>query len=616
MRRSLLARLLRLSLTGAAVAAVSTALLVTYGTGPELQNEAAADASQLQTDSEILTALSGYASEHDSWSGVEPVLRDLAQRTGRRIALATPDARTIADTARLLGQPDTALPSRPVATIDAAAGTARRTLLAQRGSAAPPPEPALLVDGWRLDDDEKAARTALASAAADCLRDNVAGSAGPRALVHASPPDLTGSAVPPLTHPCVPPALFAPSAQTLHLNALVVDAAIGCLTDRGVAHTVGTDPLGMRTLMPAPEVRPEDWTSCLESARTEVLRPIVAPVALLYLGTSDRFDPFSPDGWWRTGLTVVVVLAAVAAVTVLTGRRLVAPIGALTTVALRMAEGDRRVRALPRGDSEVIRLAGAFNSMAEAIERAEMQRTAMANDVAHELRTPLANVRSQLEAAEDGLVPLDTALLRALQMECSLLARLVDDLQDLALADAGMLRVHLEERDAADLARQAVAAHGATAEAANVTVRLTAADPVPVLADPARLRQTLGNLVANAVSHTPNGGTVEVAVCGAPDAVVITVADTGSGIAAEHLPHVFDRFYRADPSRDRSTGGSGLGLAITRHLVEAHGGTVGLTSTVGAGTVVTVRLPPATLTKTSSTRSRPTLKSLSRSKST
>jgi two-component system sensor histidine kinase BaeS len=196
-------------------------------------------------------------------------------------------------------------------------------------------------------------------------------------------------------------------------------------------------------------------------------------------------------------------------------------------------------------------------------------------------------VRSHLEAAQDGVLPLDPALVRSLIEESGLLERLVADLQDLALADAGRLALHPEERDAADLAEQAVAAHRAQAEVSDVDLRF-AAEPVVVHADPARLRQALGNLVSNAIRHTPAGGSVSVTVHG--DAT-FTVTDTGSGIAAEHVPHIFDRFYRADPSRSRATGGSGLGLAITKHLVDAHGGTLDVTSTPGKGSTFTIRLP-------------------------
>lgn len=282
-------------------------------------------------------------------------------------------------------------------------------------------------------------------------------------------------------------------------------------------------------------------------------RQYVAAPADLYLGESDRFDPFAPDGWWRTVTTAAAVLLAVVVVTMLAGQR----------------------------------LAAAFTMMVDSITSIDRQRRALVSDVAHELRTPLANVRSHLEAAQDGVLPLDHDLVGSLIEESALLERIVADLHDLALADAGMLRIHPEERDAADLAEQAVAAHRARAEACEVDLTVSRADPLTVYLDPARLRQALGNLVSNAIRHTPPGGTVTVTVTGEADAVVFTVSDNGSGIAEEHLPHIFDRFYRADP-----TAGGGLGLAITKHLVEAHGGHVTATSTPGEGATFTIRVPP------------------------
>jgi two-component sensor histidine kinase len=187
------------------------------------------------------------------------------------------------------------------------------------------------------------------------------------------------------------------------------------------------------------------------------------------------------------------------------------------------------------------------------------------------------------------VLPLDRTLVGSLIEESALLERLVADLQDLALADAGMLALHPEERDAADLAEATVAAHRAQADVSGVDLHLTTT-PAVVHADPARIRQALGNLVSNAIRHTPPGGTVTVAVGESSDAVTLTVSDTGSGIAGEHLPHIFDRLYRVDPSRSRATGGSGLGLAITKHLVEAHGGRLEVTSTPGTGSTFTIRL--------------------------
>jgi two-component system sensor histidine kinase BaeS len=239
----------------------------------------------------------------------------------------------------------------------------------------------------------------------------------------------------------------------------------------------------------------------------------------------------------------------------------------------------------------VARLGHAFNAMASSVEANDHQRRVMVSDVAHELRTPLSNIKGYLEASEDGVVPLDGALVRSLQEEAALLERLVSDLQELALADAGMLRLHPEERDVAELAAQTVAAHRAAADAGGVALELAAGDPAVAVVDPARIRQALGNLVANAVTFTPAGGVVRVSVLPRPAGVDIAVSDTGPGIGEEHLPYVFDRFYRADPSRSRATGGSGLGLAITKHLVEAHGGRVTVSSTAGKGSTFVITLP-------------------------
>jgi two-component system sensor histidine kinase BaeS len=650
-RRSLRLRLLVLSLGVATLAVTATALLASYGTGSQLREELESNASLLETDSAIRDALLGYAGQHQSWDGVESLVRRLAEETGRRIELTTPGGASIADSAELLGQGPAERPSTPAARIDAADPPEPATTLhdartdggigdGQGDGQAGERELILALSGWQLTEEEERARQALAAEAEDCLaREGIEASIssgaayanparyvgspqqGPMAATYATYAGRSpGAERPPLpseaAESCFPDGLYEPSAAARALNERAVELTADCLDTHGLAYERAVAADGLHTVRPSGEggdgdgdgdgakPRPAAWTECVESARIAAARPYVAPPAELYLGTSDDFTPFSADGWWRTAGAVAAVLLAAALVTVLAGRRLVRPILALTGAAQRMGAGDHTARVTvpgsPGGD-EVTRLADAFNAMAASIEGSDRQRKALVSDVAHELRTPLANVRSHLEAAEDGVLPLDADLIRSLREEAELLERLVRDLQDLALADAGMLRVHPEERDAADLAAQAVAAHRARAEASGVAVRVDAPPgPVPVHADPGRLRQALGNLVSNAVRHTPAGGTVVLAVRTVRAAsavrqdgndVVLTVTDTGRGIAAEHLPHVFDRFYRADPSRSRTTGGSGLGLAITKHLVEAHGGTVEASSTPGRGAVFTIRLP-------------------------
>jgi signal transduction histidine kinase len=256
-----------------------------------------------------------------------------------------------------------------------------------------------------------------------------------------------------------------------------------------------------------------------------------------------------------------------------------------------------------RSRDEIGELARAFNAMAGALEHNEALRRRLVADVAHELRTPLTNLRAQIEALEDGLEEPDGEALRSLHEETMLLARLTDDLQDLALAEAGRLPLHRERLDAGAALRAAAAAIRPRVAARDVAVAVEVADDTPAVeADAARVAQILRNLLENALAHTPQGGTIVLSAgpaaapagAAAPSAAVeIAVADSGPGIAAEHLPHLFDRFYRADASRTRGTGGSGLGLAIVRQLAELHGGSVRVESPPGRGARFTVTLPPS-----------------------
>ena len=213
----------------------------------------------------------------------------------------------------------------------------------------------------------------------------------------------------------------------------------------------------------------------------------------------------------------------------------------------------------------------------------------MVSDIAHELGSPLTNIRAWLQAARDGVAEADPELLNLLADEAELLQHVIDDLRDLAAADAGRLRLHPELVYVNELLGQVVAAYGSGAD--GVTIQIEAAGNPEVMLDPSRIRQAVGNLLSNAVRHSPPGATVTVRSRLDGDDLVIEVADTGTGIAEHDLPHVFDRFWRADKSRNRNTGGSGLGLAIVRKLAEAHGGTATAASRFGHGSTFTVRLP-------------------------
>ncbi len=273
-------------------------------------------------------------------------------------------------------------------------------------------------------------------------------------------------------------------------------------------------------------------------------------------------------------------------------RRMSSPIGALAATARRFGSGDlsQRVQLEERGEVRV--LAQAFNAMAGDLEHAERLRRNLVADVAHELRTPLSNIQGYLEAIHDGVMEPDAAVIRSLNEEATLLSRLVDELQDLSLAEAGELKLVYQKEDVGDLIRQAVASLQPQATAKGVSLSLEMPEALPAVeVDWQRISQVMHNLLENAVAHTGKGGAVAVAASGLGDWVEISVSDTGEGIPAQDIPNIFERFYRVDRSRARATGGSGLGLTIAKRLVEAHGGHIVARSELGKGSRFSFTVP-------------------------
>ena len=294
----------------------------------------------------------------------------------------------------------------------------------------------------------------------------------------------------------------------------------------------------------------------------------------------------------RLLLALSVVVLGAGLVTALVARRVLGPVHALREAAEAMAAGRLDTRVPVIGSDELAALGHAFNSMAGALAEQERLKRDLTNDIAHELRTPLTDLRCHIEALQDEVVSVTPDTLGTLHAEVAHLQRLVEDLGDLARAESRQLQLAPEHVDAGALVRQLV--RQAAPRAASLGVSLDAVlpeSPVTVWADPARLQQVLSNLLDNALVHTPPGGRVAITVRADAAMATIDVADNGPGIPAEHLPHVFDRFYRADASRSRMTGGVGLGLAIARQMVEASGGTITVTSTPGTGTVFRVQWP-------------------------
>jgi len=289
------------------------------------------------------------------------------------------------------------------------------------------------------------------------------------------------------------------------------------------------------------------------------------------------------------GLVAVAIAVALA---FFLSRRTLAPIKALTLASERLGRGDFSQRVQIKDKGELGELAQTFNSMAGDLERAEKLRKNMVADVAHELRTPLSNIRGYLEALRDGVMKPDKKNINSLYEEASLLSRLVDDLQELSLAEAGELKLVRRTEDIGELIRQAVAAVEAKERVSGVSLAVELPEKLPpVNIDSRRIGEVLRNLLENAVAHTGKGDTITVTARQRDKLVEVSVTDTGEGIPAQELPKIFERFYRVDKSRTRATGGSGLGLTIAKRLVEAHGGRIEVQSEPGKGSRFAFTLP-------------------------
>jgi signal transduction histidine kinase len=281
---------------------------------------------------------------------------------------------------------------------------------------------------------------------------------------------------------------------------------------------------------------------------------------------------------------------------------LTANLSALNTGARRIAGGQFDTRVQIEGRDEVAQLADAFNQMAAQLQVAAHQqqrldalRRELIAWVGHDLRTPLASVRAVIEALTDGVVEDPETFqryLRTAQREIGALSILIDDLFDMAQIDAGGLRLDLRPNSLSDLISDTLESFTELAAGREVSLKGDVDPGVdPVVLDARQIGRVLANLVSNSLRHTPAQGSVTIHAQMQPDAVRVEIADTGEGIPPEDLPYVFDRFYRAEKSRSRSTGGAGLGLAIAKGIVEAHGGRIGVRSTPGQGATFTFTLP-------------------------
>jgi two-component system, OmpR family, sensor histidine kinase BaeS len=369
--------------------------------------------------------------------------------------------------------------------------------------------------------------------------------------------------------------------------------AVGELVERsrvaGFDITI-TDAAGRRLTAARAGERAQRWTAAapvlVDGRRVGELE--LRPVRSDIFGSENRALHRQLNGLLEVCAGLALGLALLAATMI--AATLVRPLRRLTDTAERMSRGDLSARALVRGGAELEALADAFNRLASTLAREDELRRAAAADIAHELRTPVAGIVSRIEAAQDGVMEDEAANLEAMHAEALRLAHLIDDVGQLAEAERPDLLISRAPLELADRCALRAAAYEGFFAAKGIAFE-THLDRAPMLGDARRLEQVVDNLLSNALRYTDPGGRVALHVRRDAGGCVIEVHDTGIGIAAEDLPHVFDRFWRSDRSRSRATGGSGIGLAVVRELVRAHQGRVELRSELGRGTTARVVLP-------------------------
>ncbi|MDG9675295.1 HAMP domain-containing sensor histidine kinase [Micromonospora sp. DH14] len=597
LRHSLVTRLLVSSVAIALAAISATAWLAATTTTRAITDEQGGAVADQRA---VYEELVGYAATHHDWSGGAALVHSRAAELGRRITLTTDDHQIILDSQDGPALRNT-LPSAVVDPLNVDLGLTGGTEHIDERAVGP----------YTVPTEDRYVLNEVAENTLTCF--NKMGYDGTVEVAKTGRPSVVlttvrAEAERPLTRSATEScgfeldSLVSPAEKKALQTLTTLAARCLSLGDRAASQLRITPTfeayLGesavVRTAHEKIEVKPPSLLKpagpagvvqgCIESGRRTQLRPYVAPRALLFVtapGTGRTTLSLSGGSIGRIVAVTGAVLLATVAATVLIGRRLVRPLRNLADAA------ELRMPAPVSTRDEIGRLARALNDSAERRERAEAQRRTMVNDVAHELRTPLSNIRTWLEAAQDDLAPTDAQLLAMLHEEALLLQHIIDDLSDLAAADAGTLRIDPEPTCLRDVLTHVVDSHRGGALAAGVRLELTVAGDPVVQADQVRLRQVVGNLISNAIRYTSPGGSVTVGATG----TTISVRDTGSGINPADLPKIFDRFWRADESRSRVTGGSGLGLAIARHLTEAHGGTIGVESEPGRGTLFTIRLP-------------------------
>jgi len=316
------------------------------------------------------------------------------------------------------------------------------------------------------------------------------------------------------------------------------------------------------------------------------------------MGSSDSMSQLFTD--FRASFNEALIYAALTATVVglilslYLSRSVIAPVHAMSLATQRIADGRYEERVQVQGEDELAQLASRFNQMAEKLSQIESMRRRLLGDVSHELRTPLTAIKGSMEGLRDGVLPATEETYQLIHAEADRLNRLVDDLQELSRVEAHAYELDVRPLDVLTLVQTVIKRLSPQFEMKHILLDVELPPDLPrVLADEDRTVQVLTNLVGNALQYTPENGRVGISAQTAGKEVTISVRDTGMGISPEHLPHIFNRFYRADKSRARRAGGgSGIGLTIARALVEAHGGRIWAESIgEGQGSTFSFTLP-------------------------
>ena len=316
-------------------------------------------------------------------------------------------------------------------------------------------------------------------------------------------------------------------------------------------------------------------------------------------GPTATVVPREPADGWQTVLEEALLMASFGALaaalvaSLFVSRRIVEPLQELTEVSRRLAQGYYRQRTHIQSRDEIALLSDSVNQLAEELDRTEQRRLALLADVAHELRTPLTTIEGYMEGLLDGVIAPNEQTFTLIRHEATRLQRLTEELGLLSRAQAGELPMTPRLVNPAQLLETLIARFQPQFSVCDIDLQLVLPPDAPQIeADPDRLSQVVINLLANALRYTPAGGQVTVKLAAFEDYIEITVRDTGIGIEAEHLRHIFERFYRVDKSRTRASGGTGIGLTIARHIVYVHGGEIWAESAgLGSGATFHVTLP-------------------------